>query len=96
MAERVPITVLIRKNATGEVVEHADDAPLADDEFEEYGCGLGLYMWDYGNYACDCNRGTFFCAAKGIEDTDTQCGETAYSVRILRDGVVAYDEWFDA
>lgn len=94
MSERVPITVLIRDNSTGEIVEHADDALVADGvDDDEFGCGASLYLWTDGNFACDCNRGAFFYEAKGIKDEDVECGDTSYSVKILRDGMVIYDEF---
>lgn len=96
MIDRVPITVLIRNNSTGEIVEHADYALVADDvDDDEFECGLNLYIWADGNFACDCNRGAFFYEAKGIKDMDVECGDTSYSVKILRDGMVVYDEWED-
>lgn len=41
----------------------------------------GAFIWDEGNYSCDCNRAIFF-TAETDEDDDMECGDTAFSVRI--------------
>ena len=67
--------VMLRKNATGEqkLVE------IADDWYQD---GLSEYMWEDGNYACDCNRAAFF------GDDPCECGEIAYTAlyAVLEDG----------
>jgi hypothetical protein len=58
------------------------------------------YMWEEGNFSCDCNRGIFFEQATAITDDDAgplehPCGEGRYRVeRIidLRDGAELYAE----
>jgi len=68
---------LNRNNKTGEVRRR-----------EEYllwveGSGPNTYIWDEGNFACDCNRKLFFCRA-GNEDEPEEipCGDGKYSVNI--------------
>lgn len=40
-----------------------------------------LFMWQEGNYSCDCNRGLFFDRANGKEKefNEYTCGESKYS-----------------
>jgi len=82
-----PITVKIRDNSTGEIVNHADTGSFEDGEFQDF-------LWSEGNYACDCNRSLFFARAKGVEDDpDRECGEEQYGIRIICDGTIVYDEF---
>jgi hypothetical protein len=68
--ETVPTIVHIGRNADGETRRFS---------FDYY----GYYIWDEGNYSCDCNRALFFARAKGEEDPENRpCGEEAYSVWI--------------
>ncbi len=35
------------------------------------------FMWDLGNYSCDCNRSIFFLdLGQGDEDAEWPCGDT--------------------
>jgi hypothetical protein len=44
-----------------------------------------VYMWDEGNYCCDCNRQMYFLKASGEADPEFgECGFTAYKVNWLR------------
>ena len=95
----MPLMAEIRCNATGEVREITTTALLVQgvdfpDDF--------IWIWEGGNYSCDCNRRIFFARAAGEkEDWGGPCSEGLYSVR-LRDkesGLVWYDEFnkkFDA
>lgn len=42
----------------------------------------GYFIWDEGNYGCDCNRALFFARAAGVElDMDeTPCGDSRYEL----------------
>ena len=66
----ISYTVAIRCNATGEIRYHRDE--LGWHEASDY-------QWLDGNYACDCNRALFFARAKGEDDPDQVCGDTAYT-----------------
>ncbi len=51
------------------------------------------YLWSEGQFACDCNRGIFFCYAAGENDTGTDCGYEVFAVRITDDeGVELYSD----
>ena len=83
--EKEPWVVRIRDNETGEVVEH----------HTEYGNTDGnTFIWQEGNFACDCNRGQFFCEAKGLDDMDAPCGDTHFTVLDIKrlSGEVVYSE----
>ena len=57
--------------------------------------GPELYVWEDGNYACDCNRALLFAWARGEEaPVEHPCGDTAYVVRITdgQTGRVLYQE----
>lgn len=81
--------VQIKDTLTGEVRNHRDEYLLTKGEpFEPY-------MWEEGNYSCDCNRGMFFASVKGEPDPDMPCNSAAprFSVHIEVDGEVLYSEW---
>ena len=85
------IDVLIRNNKTDEIVTYEHDGCFEDGVFQDF-------IWEEGNYACDCNRELFFYRAKNIEEPEeTKCGEEKYSVKIIRksNGEVLYDEFED-
>ncbi len=74
--------VLIRNNATGEVVESTQPYEWDDGN---------LFWWSEGNFSCDCNRELQFCRAKDIDEPDrdaNRCGEERFTVikAILPDG----------
>ena len=83
----------IRDNATGVVREYQNDDILTDGDAEP-----SSYIWEDGNYSCDCNRRLFFARAAGEdEDLDSECSDGLYSVRVRnkKSGRVFYSE-FDA
>ena len=44
------------------------------------------FIWEEGNYSCDCNRELFFCRAKNLPDPnldELRCTEEKYSVRLI-------------
>lgn len=55
------------------------------------------FIWEEGNFACDCNRHLFFERAAGREGEDCDCGAELYSVRLysVEDGGLLYEdgEW---
>lgn len=88
--------VRIRRNSDGRVASFhtsvaREYAPNQED---------GYFMWEEGNYACDCNRYIFFCEAVGEpEDEDEEspnhlCGSSRYSVLDItfEDGQVFYPD----
>ena len=77
----LPCVVEIRDNATGEVRQ---------DKSHRY---HGPFIWAEGNYTCDCNRALFFARANGEDDPDQECGDAAFSLRVLgEDGKVLYED----
>lgn len=42
------------------------------------------YMWEEGNYACDCNRARFFAKAGGEEAPYIDCGNDKYEIVAIR------------
>lgn len=74
-----PIIQRIRLNATGEVRESQETGYFD-------GFGFQDFIWDEGNFACDCNRHLFFERAGGVEpefDPDEECSDFKYAVQIL-------------
>lgn len=90
--EEVVVRVEIRKNATGEIREF--ETTLLFDDFggDKY---PNYFIWEEGNYSCDCNRRLFFARANcEEEDWQSGCGDTEYSVSILlEDGECIYSEF---
>ncbi len=89
----MPIKIYIRRNSDG-VIRHYDtdlNGNVKDDgSFEPF-------VWEEGNFACDCNRRLFFERAINSnydDDIDNDCGSTAYSVQITdKNGTILYDEF---
>lgn len=53
----------------------------SDWEYERDG---SFYIWEDGNYSCDCNRRSFFLrAADEEEPEENACGDGAFSVRLF-------------
>ena len=54
------------------------------------------YIWDEGNYACDCNRANFFAEGGGETRPDQPCSfgasPRAFRVRIEVDGKTVYED----
>ena len=63
----VKVVALIRKKATGEVVEYPTELPLHEGEDTP-----NDFIWVDGNYSCNCNRGDFFERTKDPEWDDTE------------------------
>ncbi len=77
------LRVFIRHNLTGEIRLHTD----------EYDWASG-YIWEEGNYACDCNRHLFFHRAAGHEpEEDCACGHERYSILAIENGRIVRDEY---
>jgi hypothetical protein len=47
-----------------------------DDGHGDPGAQPNWFMWDEGNYSCDCNRGTIFLDS----DEDFPCGEGRFEI----------------
>lgn len=89
----VAIVAEIRDNATGVVRQYQSDDILMRGDAEP-----SSYVWEDGNYSCDCNRRLFFArAANDDENFDSECSYGLYSVRLRnkKSGRVFYSE-FDA
>lgn len=68
-------SVRIRDTTTG--IERTIEKPGEWDDGSDF-------MWNEGNYACDCNRRLFFARAAGLPDPEPNpCGEGRYSATIL-------------
>lgn len=68
----------IRKNSTGEVRLYNTSEIL--DAGENY---PSAYMWEEGNFSCDCNREIFFEEVVGKEATEFPgCQDGHYSVNL--------------
>src|SRR3990172_12902584 len=88
MENKVDVLVHIRKNETGEVRIHKDWLYLDEDNSPNF------FIWEDGNYACDCNRRLFFARVNDEdEDWDSGCGETEYSINIMLGNECIYSEF---
>jgi hypothetical protein len=65
---------------TDETVEYTDELPLEDGQ-------PFTWLWEHGNYGCDCNRFLFWERAHGREpEQDFECSRSApnqWSVRLV-------------
>ena len=88
MDNRVDVLVHIRKNETGEVRIYKDDLYLDEDNLPN------TFIWEDGNYACDCNRRLFFARVNDEdEDWESGCSDTEYSVNIMLGNECIYSEF---
>lgn len=44
----------------------------------------GLFIWDEGNYSCDCNRSLFFARAASEDEPDEPCGSGQYKINWIK------------
>lgn len=81
--------VRIRNNSTGEIRQRVEEFCLEDDG------SPSLFIWQEGNFSCDCNRWLFFHDFPDCEEDDEgPCGDSAFSVEILDlNGKVLYSEF---
>ena len=73
----VQALALIKNNNTGEIRKYEDDMLWVD------GSGPNTWIWEEGNYSCDCNRSLFFYRAGGEDEPEgIQCSDGKYSVNL--------------
>ena len=80
----MPYTVHIRNNETNEIREYVHPQQWYDQ------CA---YMWEDGNYSCDCNRALFFERAIGADESEaweSRCGSGKFTILkvVLEDGEI--------
>jgi predicted dehydrogenase len=75
----VKIIALIRKNKTGEIREYKDELYWGNWYQDEE---PSTYIWEDGNYSCDCNRYLFFQRVKNENEDNEECGDELYSVNL--------------
>lgn len=87
----VNVIAFIRKNDTGEVVE----CPCVN--YRHVGDRYpGTYIWEEGNYSCDCNRHIFFEDAHGrdvVRAHECTMGRYSVNVALASTGEVFYREF---
>jgi hypothetical protein len=85
----VEIIARIHNNLTCETRDYHTDAILMDGEEEP-----NTYIWEEGNFACDCNRHDFFQDADNEDRTEGTCSDDKYTVALINpvNNRVFYDE----
>ncbi len=83
----------IKNNETGEIVEYETSEVFIHGQNEP-----DIYIWEEGNYACDCNRHLFFMEAKKEprpDNSELKCTTDKYSVNLKnkKNGNVYYREF---
>lgn len=73
-----PVNIKITKVSDGSVAEFDDQLYTTEDY-------SGIFVWEDGNYSCDCNRSLFFNRSKGLPDGNGKCGHTKYRVDFIKD-----------
>lgn len=68
------VIVQIRNNSTGVIIEFNSDGCYDEDT-----CAPSTYIWEDGNFSCDCSRRDMF----DENNTDETRGEGEYSVNVL-------------
>lgn len=99
VTEPLKYVVRIRRNSDGHIASYNDSIP------KEYAPNKedGFFIWEEGNYACDCNRYSFFCRAVGNDEAKDDdavehlCGHTRYAVLDItfEDGLIFYPDGKD-
>jgi hypothetical protein len=87
----VDVVARIKKNETGEIQESKEYLHLLEGEESPR-----TFIWEDGNYSCDCNRELFFEQAKGNEYFDQEkCSEDRFFVNLVnpKNGEVFYREF---
>ena len=88
----VEIDVVVKHNDTGEIRTLSTTAILDNETYEPH-----LFIWEEGNYSCDCNRKIFWGRAieHEYEDEETPCGDGKYSINLVnpKTGEVVYREF---
>lgn len=92
MENKVDVLVHIRKNDTGEIRIYRDWLYLDEDGLPD------VFIWEDGNYSCDCNRHLFFSRAHAYNENikwepEPDCGNTEYSVNIILGDKCIYSEF---
>ncbi len=85
----VAFTVHITKVATGEI-RQMQETCVWDES--------AVWLWEEGNYSCDCNRELFFCRAGGDPEPPDEgpCTRDRFTVRITDpSGEELYDSTTD-
>lgn len=82
-------TVIVRRNSDGAISQSRW-------QFWDWSSEWPEYIWEEGNYACDCNRAIFFASGRGEPQPDRACGMNDYAVRVIGpDGVTLYEDGDD-
>jgi len=81
--------ITIKDMRTGQTVQLTEPDEKIDEDN-----GWPPFIWEEGNYSCDCNREIYFNRAQGIEIDITKplCGHSRYRVKIEQAGMETYDE----
>lgn len=93
------VIVKIRENESGKIVKFTYF--LLSYIGMEISIPNSLYIWEEGNYACDCQRHIFFIERSPeycpeTEIADHPCGKDKYSIKIeALDGKILYDEFIE-
>ena len=90
------IVAHIRHNPSGEVRQCKDEILFNTDSCMGEENAPCTYIWEKGNFECDCNRRGFFKRAGGDDDLDFgECGSGEFSVNLEnpKTGVVFYREF---
>ena len=73
----IKIVEHIRNNQTGEIRKLESMGILDDDDT------CSTFIWEEGNFSCDCNRELFFAEAIDVEPPDNiSCGDGKFSVNL--------------
>ncbi len=89
---KVEIIAEIRNNLTGEIRLYMTEGIMEEGDDHPH-----TFIWEEGNYSCDCNREIFFFRAGGerAPDEESACTDDRYSVNLVNPitGKAFYDEF---
>ena len=94
-SDLVQIEVRIRRNSDG-VIRTYEGKGYWDDGLCGEPAGPSTFIWEEGNFSCDCNRELFFLrAGQEPEHDEVECGADRYAVELVnpKDGRVFYSDF---
>ena len=89
MDKYIDVLIKIKENETNIIHDYKTESLWDEDTNTIY-----TYIWEEGNFKCDCNRKLFFYNHE-ISDDELECSEDKYSVNIhdYKNGNILYKEF---
>jgi len=77
----IPVRVSITRLSDSKTVEFEQELYQDLPDYD------GIYIWEDGNYSCDCNRALFFARAASEDEPNETCGHRQYKVNWIKNSM---------